>query len=133
MSRYAPRWAHWTAHRPEVVFLMSTYFFDPGQIQISPGAMVSLTEGQRAELLHRHLSGDWDWRQARNELAYLDAEVLFSEYLIHQEERSPICVWILTAADHSRTLMLLPEESPDRGRDALEVPGALFQRDVPPP
>ncbi len=111
---------------------MSTYFFDPGVIQISPGAMITLTEVQRAELLHRHLSGDWDWRQARNELAYLDAEVLFSEYLVRQEERPPVSVWIVTAADHSRTVMVLPEESPERGRDALDAPGSLLHGDVPP-
>ena len=115
---------------------MSTYFFDPGDVRILPGAATALTEVERAELLHRHLSGDWDWRQARNELAYLDAEIIFSEYLIHQDEqdeRSPRCVWIVTAADHSRTVILLPEESPQRGRDVLGVPAALLHDDVPPP
>ena len=83
-----------------------------GQVVATPGALAALeAAGQNAlELLARHARGDWgtvdseDW--AANDQALQDGSRILSAYLLNDGTS----VWVITEADRSSTMVLLPED-----------------------
>ena len=92
---------------------MAAPLFPLGQLVATPGALALLADAHAnpAELLARHLAGDWgevppeDVRE--NELSVLLGFRILSSY--HVGERGE-AVWIITEADRSSTCILLPQE-----------------------
>lgn len=86
--------------------------FALGQTIITPGAQEALQfAGQTAdEFLRRHMAGDWgdlsDEYVKGNELSLERGYQLSSRYLTIKGER----LWIITEADRSETIVLLPIE-----------------------
>ena len=86
--------------------------FSPGQIVATPGALALLEKAQKspAELLLRHLRGDWGdlcrEDKAENELSLKHGFRLLSSYPVTDNEK----LWIITEADRSVTTLLLPAE-----------------------
>jgi hypothetical protein len=87
--------------------------FPLGQLVATPGALAALEAAQTsvAELIGRHLTGDWgvvdreDWQA--NDRALLEGTRLLSAYeLPHTGEK----VWVITEWDRSGTTILLPSE-----------------------
>lgn len=89
----------------------------PGAMMATPGALEVLEQARvlPADLLRRHLSGDWGDLGAedaqRNEEALKDGSRIFSAYKLSPE----IKVWIITEAVsdigiRSATTILLPDE-----------------------
>jgi len=87
--------------------------FGLGQLVATPGALAALEAANTspAELLGRHLSGDWgtvdkdDWRA--NERALGEGTRLLSAYEL---PRTGEKVWVITEWDRSATTLLLPRE-----------------------
>ncbi len=86
--------------------------FPLGHLLTTPGVL-GLAEDIAAEVhacLQRHASGDWgdldDEDQVANDQALTDGGRLLSEYRIRGGRR----VWVITEADRSATIILLPEE-----------------------
>lgn len=86
--------------------------FPAGQIVATPGALAALETHSISplQLLARHLSGDWgsvpvEDAQLNDEALHSDGRLL-SSYPIGPDTR----VWILSEADRSATILLLPEE-----------------------
>jgi hypothetical protein len=87
--------------------------FEPGQLVATPGALDALETAQTspAELIGRHLSGDWgtvdkdDWRA--NERALREGTRLLSAYALPGTGEK---VWVITEWDRSATTVLLPSE-----------------------
>ena len=83
-----------------------------GSVYATPGALKALETAAMngAELLSRHVHGDWgdlcpeDWQA--NDEALLDGTRLFSAYTLATGEK----VWVITEWDRSVTTLLLPEE-----------------------
>lgn len=91
---------------------MSHVLFNPGRVAGTPAALELLAKHYvlPADLLDRHVRGDWgdlseDDRRA-NDLGVKEGDRLLSAYSIYGEDR----VWIMTEADRSSTLVLLPNE-----------------------
>lgn len=86
-----------------------TPLFPLGRVVATPGALEDFGPALIAELLHRHVSGDWgdlDTHDRReNERALKTGERLFSAY----ETRAGRC-WIITEWDRSSTCALSPSE-----------------------
>ena len=86
--------------------------FNLGRVVATPGALAALEEsGQKAwEFLARHLAGDWGVVDAEDKQANDDAvkngERLLSAYKTKAGEK----IWIITEADRSSTVVLLPDE-----------------------
>lgn len=86
--------------------------FALGQIGTTPGALNTMTELGIAplELIHRHVTGDWDDMgaedQQQNLLAIQSGRRIFSSYKIGATTK----IWIITEADRSSTTLLLPSE-----------------------
>jgi hypothetical protein len=86
--------------------------FELGQLVATPGALAALDEAgtSPAELIGRHLQGDWgtvdkeDW--AANDRALRDGERLLSAYMLETGTK----VWVITEWDRSATTLLLPSE-----------------------
>jgi len=87
--------------------------FPLGQLVATPGALAALEQANTspAELVGRHLSGDWgtvdkeDW--AANDRALKDGERLISAYVLPGTEEK---VWVITEWNRSATTILLPSE-----------------------
>lgn len=86
--------------------------FLPGQVVATPGALALLVNARLspADLLRRHLCGDWgdldpeDW--AANDRAWKqDDGRILSSYVVPGGK-----VWVITEWDRSVTTLLLPEE-----------------------
>jgi hypothetical protein len=87
--------------------------FHPGLIVGTPGA-IALLEGSHispAELVSRHLSGDWgtidEHDRLENDFAVENGLRIMSVY---EMPDSGEVVWIITECDRSVTTLLLPEE-----------------------
>ena len=86
--------------------------FDLGQLVATPGALQALqgAEQHPAELLVRHVSGDWgdlvDEDKLENELAVAKGLRVFSAYKLSTGDK----VWVITEWDRSVTTFLLPNE-----------------------
>ena len=91
---------------------MTAARFAPGQIVATPGALAALQEaGDRpADLLRRHLSGDWgevdEHDRRENEYSLQHGLRLLSAYTLADGTK----LWIITEADRSSTTLLLPSE-----------------------
>lgn len=84
--------------------------FQLGRFMATPGARNALAPGELSRFLGRHSLGDWGEldrpdRDA-NEAALATGARLLSAYTTRQGAR----VWIITEADRSATMILLPEE-----------------------
>ena len=87
--------------------------FSLGQLVATPGALEALDAANvsPAELLARHLLGDWgtvdqeDWRA--NDRALLEGTRLLSAYTLPATNEK---VWIITEWDRSYTTILRPDE-----------------------
>ncbi len=93
---------------------MAAPLFDLGRVVATPGALelLAATETNHAELLERHVSGDWgevppeDARENARSLKY--GWRVMSSYPVGEDVGRK--VWILTEADRSSTCILLPED-----------------------
>ncbi len=86
--------------------------FRLGTAVATPGALATLEEaGQTpAELLDRHIRGDWgdldeEDKQANEDALKHGARIL-SAYLLSSGEK----IWVITEADRSSTCLLRPDE-----------------------
>lgn len=85
--------------------------FKLGQLVSTPGALSFCTAHaiNPAELLKRHVSGDWGDLDAHDTQANVHAIQhdlrILSSYKFKNEK-----LWIITEADRSSTCLLLPEE-----------------------
>lgn len=88
-----------------------TALFDLGRVVATPGALEVLgaTGTNPAELLARHVSGDWghlDGHDRRENARSLKTGArILSAYPVGEER-----VWIITEADRASTCILLPSE-----------------------
>lgn len=86
--------------------------FSLGQTSGTPGALAALEAAgvSAASLFQRHITGDWgdldDHDRAMNAAALREGERLLSSYRLP----TGVKVWIITEADRSHTLLLLPDE-----------------------
>ena len=86
--------------------------FPLGQVVATPGALSALQKAEQlpAEFLDRHVNGDWgevtDADKQENELSVQQGFRILSAYTTSAGDR----IWVLTEADRSATLILLPEE-----------------------
>ena len=86
--------------------------FELGQLVATPGALAALEAARTspAELMGRHLMGDWgeldreDW--AANDRALKGGERLLSAYTLPTGEK----LWVITEWDRSATTVLTPDE-----------------------
>ncbi len=95
------------------VLIVPASRFELGQLVATPGALAALAAAHvsSAELIGRHLSGDWgtvdreDW--AANERALLEGTRLLSAYELPVTGEK---IWVITEWDRSATTLLLPSE-----------------------
>ena len=86
--------------------------FPLGRVVATPGALAALEKAEQlpAEFLDRHVNGDWgempEADKQENELSVEQGFRLLSAYTTSAGDR----VWILTEADRSATILMLPEE-----------------------
>ena len=86
--------------------------FPLGETSATPGALDALEEAgtSAVSLLARHHAGDWgdldDHDQQMNAAALREGERLLSSYRLSTDAK----IWVITEADRSHTLLLLPDE-----------------------
>ncbi len=84
--------------------------FEPGRLVATPGALDAIPRAEWMEALHRHLQGDWGdvsvADKRLNNYALLNGERLLSQF----HSSNDCSFWIITEADRSATIILLPEE-----------------------
>ena len=84
--------------------------FRCGQLCATPAALDKVGRAGLAQLLERHLSGDWgdtcESDARTNEEALRSGNRIISWYQVSKELR----IMIITEADRSATTILLPEE-----------------------
>ena len=86
--------------------------FPLGRVVATPGALAALEKAEQlpAALLDRHVNGDWgevpDADKRENELAVEQGLRILSAYTTSAGDK----LWILTEADRSATILMLPEE-----------------------
>ena len=86
--------------------------FPLGHVVATPGALRALEKAEQAPdvFLDRHVNGDWgdvpDADQQENERSVEQGFRILSAYLTSAGDR----LWVLTEADRSATIILLPEE-----------------------
>ena len=86
--------------------------FPLGQVVATPGALSALEKAEQhpAEFLDRHVNGDWgevpDADKQENELSVEQGFRILSAYTTSAGDK----IWILTEADRSATILMLPEE-----------------------
>ena len=86
--------------------------FPLGRVVATPGALRALEEAEQlpAAFLDRHVNGDWgdvpDADKQENELSVEQGFRILSAYTTSAGEK----IWIITEADRSHTIILLPEE-----------------------
>ncbi|NBV25657.1 MAG: hypothetical protein EBS05_27605 [Proteobacteria bacterium] len=89
---------------------MSAAKFPLGRLVATPGALAAVPADQMLAAVRRHRVGDWgqmtvhDWEA--NELALTEGCRLLSVYRTH----AGLKFWIITEADRSSTVVLLPED-----------------------
>jgi hypothetical protein len=86
--------------------------FPLGRVVATPGALAALEKAEQlpAEFLDRHVNGDWgevpDADKQENELSIEQGFRILSAYTTSAGDK----LWILTEADRSATILMLPEE-----------------------
>ena len=86
--------------------------FPLGQVVATPGALRALEKAEQAPdvFLDRHINGDWgdvpDADKQENELSVEQGFRILSAYTTSAGDR----IWVLTEADRSATIILLPKE-----------------------
>jgi len=86
--------------------------FPLGRVVATPGALNALEKAEQlpAEFLDRHVNGDWgevpDADKQENERAVEQGLRILSAYTTSAGDK----LWILTEADRSATILMLPEE-----------------------
>ena len=86
--------------------------FPLGRVVATPGALSALEKAEQlpAEFLDRHVNGDWgempDADKQENELSVAQGFRILSAYTTSAGDK----IWILTEADRSATILMLPEE-----------------------
>src|SRR5215468_5420649 len=86
--------------------------FPLGRVVATPGALSALEKAEQlpAEFLDRHVNGDWgevpDADKEENELSVEQGFRILSAYTTSAGDK----IWILTEADRSATILMLPEE-----------------------
>lgn len=84
--------------------------FELGTVRMTPGVTEAVNAKERAEALYRHSTGDWGEvpysDHQENELSLREGYRLFSVY----RTEDGVTFWVITEADRSSTMMLLPEE-----------------------
>ena len=86
--------------------------FPLGRVVATPGALRALEEAGQlpAEFLDRHVNGDWgdvpEEDKQENEFSVERRLRILSSYTTSAGEK----IWIITEADRSHTIILLPEE-----------------------
>jgi hypothetical protein len=86
--------------------------FPLGRVVATPGALAALEKAEQlpAEFLDRHVNGDWgevpDADKQENELSVEQGLRILSAYTTSAGDK----LWILTEADRSATILMLPEE-----------------------
>ncbi len=86
--------------------------FAIGRTVATPGAMAAMEEAgvNPAELLKRHVTGDWgdvcEEDEGINDEAIDDGTRILSVYKVNDE----LTIWVITEADRPSTCLLLPEE-----------------------
>lgn len=107
------------ALRADQIDLGHPALFSPGQIVGTPAVLALLQElgASVTELLHRHLTGDWQKmsREDRdaNWTAVLEGQTrVFSSFDLAPKGHAgkPIKIWVITEWDRSVTTILHPED-----------------------
>ena len=86
--------------------------FQLGRVGATPGALRVLENAKQAPdvFLDRHVNGDWgdvpEEDKQENELSVEQGLRILSAYTTSAGDR----IWILTEADRSSTIIMLPEE-----------------------
>ena len=86
--------------------------FPFGRVVATPGALSALEKAEQlpAEFLDRHGNGDWgevpEADKEENELSVEQGFRILSAYTTSAGDK----LWILTEADRSATILMLPEE-----------------------
>ncbi|MCR9295419.1 MAG: hypothetical protein NXI32_22095 [bacterium] len=84
--------------------------FQPGKVFVTRGIRDLLTQIEVLCFLAKHVRGDWGIccpeDAQRNEEALIDGTRIFSAYRANCGSK----IWIITEADRSSTMVLLPEE-----------------------
>jgi hypothetical protein len=86
--------------------------FALGRVVATPGALRVLEKAEQlpAEFLDRHVNGDWgevpDADKQENEFSVEQGFRILTTYTTSAGDR----IWVLTEADRSATIILLPEE-----------------------
>jgi len=86
--------------------------FPLGRVVATPGALNALEKAEQLprEFLDRHVNGDWgevpDADKQENELSVEQGFRILSAYTTSAGDK----IWILTEADRSATILMLPEE-----------------------
>ena len=86
--------------------------FPLGRVVATPGALRALEKAEQlpAEFLDRHVNGDWgdvpDADKQENEVSVEQGFRILSGYTTSAGDK----IWILTEADRSATILMLPEE-----------------------
>ena len=86
--------------------------FPLGRVVATPGALRALEQAEQlpAEFLDRHVNGDWgvvpEEDKQENEVSVEQGFRILSAYTTSAGVR----IWILTEADRSATMIMLPEE-----------------------
>ena len=86
--------------------------FPLGRVVATPGALSALEKAEQhpAEFLDRHVNGDWgevpDADKQENELSVEQGFRILSAYTTSAGDK----IWILTEADRSATILMVPEE-----------------------
>jgi len=86
--------------------------FQLGRVVATPGALSALEKAEQlpAEFLNRHVNGDWgevpEADKQENQRSVEQGFRILSAYTTSAGDR----VWILTEADRSATILMLPEE-----------------------
>lgn len=94
--------------------------FALGRIVATPGVLAVANIQYLADLIDRHVSGDWgtiEPEDARSNNAAIDPQApgrVLSAYPIDPEKpckgHGENCIWVITEWDRSVTTLLLPEE-----------------------
>ncbi len=86
--------------------------FPLGRVVATPGALRALEKAEQlpAAFLDRHVNGDWgdvpDADKQENEVSVEQGFRILSTYTTSAGDR----LWVLTEADRSATIILVPEE-----------------------
>ena len=86
--------------------------FPFGRVVATPGALHALEKAEQlpAEFLDRHVNGDWgevpDADKQENEISVEQGLRILSAYTTGAGDK----IWMLTEADRSATILMLPEE-----------------------